>query len=108
MAMLNILAILLISKYELYAAVILFVIFSLLTEAYRILIIYTKLNIHPFSPPLYLLVFCSIPFMYIGMNHELDFKLFHFFIIPISLYCFYIVIFLKQIKSIYLEIVNNT
>ena len=103
----NVLAVLLISKYELYAVVFLFVLFSLLTEAYRVLIIYTKLNIHPFSPPLYLLVLCSIPFMYIGMNHQLEFKIYHFFTIPVLLYCFYVVIFIKQIKSVYLDMVHK-
>ena len=103
----NILAVLLISRYELYAVVILFVLFSLLTEAYRVLIIYTKLNIHPFSPPLYLLVLCSIPFMYIAMNHQLEFKIYHFFTIPVLLYCFYVVVFIKQIKSVYSDVVNK-
>jgi len=103
----NILAILFISNYKLLAVVILFVLFSLLAEIYRIIIIYIKLKIHPFSTPLYLLVLFSIPFMYIGMTHELDFKIFHFFLIPILLYCFYALIFLKEIKSIYLDFLNK-
>jgi len=103
----NILAILFISKYKLLAVVILFVLFSLLAEIYRIIIIYIKLKIHPFSNPLYLLLLFSIPFMYIGITHELDFKIFHFFLIPILLYCFYALIFFKEIKYIYLDFKNN-
>lgn len=105
--LINILAILFISKYKLDAVVILFVLFSLLAEAYRVIIIYTKLNIHPFSTPYYLLVLFSIPFMYIGMNHELDFKIFHFFLIPMFLYLCYTLMFFKQIKFIYLDIINT-
>ena len=105
--LINILAILLISKYKLLAAVILFSLFSLLSEIYRIIIIYIKLKIHPFSIPLYLLTFLSIPFMYIAMNHELDFKIVHFFLIPILLYCFYALIFFKQIKLVYLDMINK-
>ena len=105
--LINILAILLISKYKLLAAVILFSLFSLLSEIYRIIIIYIKLKIHPFSIPLYLLTFLSIPFMYIAMNHELDFKIVHFFLIPILLYCFYALMFFKQIKLVYLDMINK-
>jgi len=99
----NILSILFISEYKLLAVVLLFVIFSLLTEVYRIIIINIKLNMHPFSKPLYLLVLISIPLLYIGMTHELDFKIFHYFLIPILLYCFYALIFFKEIKNIYLD-----
>lgn len=105
--LINILAILLMPKYELLAVVILFILSHLLSEIYRIIIIYIKLKIHPFSNPLYLLVLFSIPFMYIGMTHELDFKIFHFFLIPILLYCFYALIFFKEIKYIYLDFKNN-
>ena len=103
----NILALLLIDKYKLLAVVILFVIFSLLAEVYRIIIIYIKLNIHPFSTPLFLLVLFSIPPMFIGMTYELDFKVFHFFVIPILLYCFYALISFKEIRYIYLDFLNN-
>ena len=103
----NILAILFISKYKLLSVVILFVLFSLLSEIYRIIIIYIKLKIHPFSIPLCLIVLFSIPFIYIGTTHELDFKIFHFFLIPILLYCFYALIFFKEIKYIYLDFKNN-
>jgi len=99
----NILAILFIYKYKLLAVVILFVFFSLIAEIYRVIIIYIKLNIHPFSTPLYLLVLFSIPFMYLGMTHELNFKIFHFFLIPILLYFVYTLIFFKEIKNIYLD-----
>ena len=103
----NILAIIFISKYKLLAVVVLFVLFSLLAEIYRIVIIYKKLNIHPFSTPLVLLFLLSFPFMYIGMIHGLDFKMFHFFLIPILLYCFYGLIFFKEIRNIYLDFNNN-
>ena len=103
----NILALLLIDKYKLLAVVILFVIFSLLAEVYRIIIIYIKLKIHPFSTPLFLLVLFSIPPMFIGMTYELDFKVFHFFVIPILLYCFYALISFKEIRYIYLDFLNN-
>lgn len=99
----NVLAILFITEYKLLAVVLLFVIFSLLTEIYRIIIIKIKLNMHPFSMPLYFLVLVSAPFLYLGMTHELDFKMFHYFLFPILLYCFYALIFFKEIKHIYFD-----
>ena len=103
--LINILAILLISQYELLVVVILFVLSHLFAEIYRVIIIYTKLNIHPFSTSLYVLVLLGAPFMYIGMIHTIDFQLVHFFLIPIFLYCFFALIFFKQIKSVYLDII---
>jgi len=103
----NLLAFLLVSEYHLKAIVVLFVLFSFLTEIYRVIVIYYKLNIHPFSSSLIWLLLFSVPFLYFGMNHGLDFTLFHFLLIPVILYLLFILIFFKQVKSISREALDQ-
>ena len=103
----NLLAIIFISYYELLAIVFLFVLFNFLSEIYRVVIIYYKMHIHPFSKSLYLLILFSLPFFYISMNYSMDFDFFHFLFIPGLLYLFFGMVFLKKIKRIYLEILAN-
>ena len=103
----NLLAILFISNYKLLAVVILFVLFSFIAEFYRVIVIYQKLKIHPFSKSLYLLVLVSIPFFYFAMSHTVEFQIFHFFLVPVLLYLFYTILFFNQIRSVYIDVINN-
>ena len=105
--LINVLAIILILEYELLGVCVLFTISTFIEEAYRLIVIHNKLKINPFSKSFFLLILLSIPFIFAGMNINISFKLYHFIVIPILLYSFYALIFFKEIKLIYFQILKK-
>ena len=101
------LGLLLIGSFGLLAIVFLFVFFMLFVNVTQLIIIKKYLNISPFSKPLFILIFISIPISYFSITHQIEFNLYHYIIIPILLYLFYGLVFLKQIKLTIKEISNN-
>ncbi len=84
--------------------VIVFMLFSLLTEFYRVISLYNKLSIHPYSKYTIRLILLSIPLFYISVIHDFDFAILDYIFIPIFILLLYFSLFYKKIKSIYKEI----
>ena len=64
--------------------------FSLLTEFYRVISLYNKLSIHPYSNYTIRLILLSIPLFYISVIHDIDFC---YFRLHIHSYIYIIIIF---------------
>ena len=87
--------------------VILFVLFMLFLNIGQLVLIYKNIGINPFSNSLYLLIFISTPIIYFAITYPMEFGILHYIFIPVLLYLFYFLIFLKKIKYIYLDTFKN-
>ena len=99
--LITILAVILVSKYELDAIVSLYIIFMLFINISQLIYIKRNINISPFSYDLYKLLFVSIPLIYLAIFHkDYTFSIMEILSISISLYLFYMILFFKKIKEI--------
>lgn len=101
------LALILINKYELLAIVALFVFFTIFINVIQLVVINKYLKISPFSKNLFLLILVSIPMLFFALHNQIEFHSYHYFLLPILVYLFYGLMFIKPIRSTYFEIVNN-
>ena len=96
-----------IKEYELLAVVCLYVLSSLFVNVSQLYYIIKNIKITPFSKNFFYLYLISICLVFFVINYDMDFGLFHFFIIPLIVYVFYFVIFYKHILHIFRKIIRS-
>ena len=105
--LITVLALLFTNKFGLSAIVSLFIFFMFFVNVLQLIFIKKHINISPFSNDLYLLILISIPLGYFAISYNFDFRLYHYFLIPIFVYLLYGVVFIKQIIAAYKENKND-
>lgn len=90
--------------YTLFTVVILFSLFLLFVNFSELFFISRHLKISPFSRDLITLIIVSIPLIYFSITHQFIFTTYHYFIIPITIYLIYILMFYKQINTFIREV----
>jgi len=101
------LAILFVKSYGLLAIVGLFIIFTLLVNGFQLFFINQKINIHPFSRKLFLLLLFSTPLFYYAISNNNEFSIYQLFWVPCLVYAIYFLVFYKSIRIFYSEIFSN-
>ena len=101
------LAILFVKSYGLLAIVGLFIIFTLLVNGFQLFFINQKINIHPFSRKLFLLLLFSTPLFYYAISNSNEFSIYQLFWVPCLVYAIYFLVFYKSIRIFYSEIFSN-
>ena len=98
--MLTILSLLLLPVFGMKVIVILYVIFMLFTNLSQLFLIYRSLNISPVSREILFLFFLTFICMYIAIEQQYIFNIYHYFIIPICLYLFFFLIMFFPVKRL--------
>ena len=102
--LLVILSLILIPEFGLFSVVILYVIFMLFVNLFQVIYISKHINISPFSKELIILFILTIFGMYFAISQQFEFEVYHYFIIPISIYVLYFSIMYYPFKKIIKEI----
>ena len=87
--LLIVLSIWLIPIKQMYAVVILYVLFMLFVNISQLIYLSKRININPFSKPLLTLFFITIPFMLFAINIDYSYELYHFILLPLIIYFIY-------------------
>tara|TARA_B100001758_G_C18383792_1_gene598822 strand:- start:833 stop:1879 length:1047 start_codon:yes stop_codon:yes gene_type:complete len=98
--MLMILSLLLIPAFGMKIIVILYVLFMLFTNVSQLVLISINLNITPLSRELIFLFLLTSICMYIAIEQQYIFNMYHYFIVPISLYLIFFTIMFFPIKKL--------
>ncbi|MAW21500.1 MAG: hypothetical protein CMD16_03795 [Flavobacteriales bacterium] len=98
------LSLILIPEFGLFSVVILYVVFMLFVNLFQVIYISKYINISPFSKELIILFFLTIFGMYFAISQQFEFEVYHYFIIPISIYVLYFSIMYYPFKKIVKEI----
>jgi len=101
------LAVYLVEDYGLSAIVSLYIIFMLLSNLSRLFFIQKNININPFSKELFWLIFCSVPLFWasITFSSQINTNMYYYLLAPVLLYLLYFLVFYKNIKTLYKEII---
>ncbi len=94
----------LVEKYGILIIVILYVASMLILNLTQLIFIYNFNKISPFSKPLFFLFLITFIFMNLAFFQEINFSMYHYFIVPIFLYIVFIILMFSSVKRIYLKI----
>ena len=98
------LSLLFIPKIGLLSVVLLYIISNLFVNGVQLIYIFKYLQISPFSKELFFIFGLTILAMYLAINQEFVFQIFHFIAVPILVYVCYFVILFKSFKKLIIEI----
>ena len=101
-----ILSLFLLPVFGMYGVVFLYIIFMLLVNLSQYYLIKKNMQVTPFSPSLFILYLIAIFGIYLSINFKFDFKVYHFFIIPIFIYIVFFILMFKSFKKIIKELLQ--
>ena len=101
------LAVYLVEDYGLSAIVSLYIIFMVLSNLSSLFFIQKNININPFSKELFWLIFFSVPLFWasIRFSSQINTNMYYYLLAPVLLYLLYFLLFYKNIKKLYKEII---